>query len=94
MSILNCYFVVNYAMSLTRQSKLCNNCAYFLTTNFKLETNPTKHLGKCMYFRKNMIDGVLDYHYAIDIRNNATLCGSEGRFFESHTFTTEYVFSE
>lgn len=64
---------------------VCINCIHFIEhkTNYPYDGIPNDKLyGRCSKFgTTNLITGEIEYDFALDVRNNQTKCGVDGKFF-------------
>jgi hypothetical protein len=70
-----------------RLPKLCIDCKYFIGDNIRWPDESPDHtnFGKCKLFGKtDLVTGDIKYEYARLAREDDTMCGKRGKFFEKH----------
>jgi predicted nucleic acid-binding Zn finger protein len=76
-------------------NKFCRNCKHFIPLRFKNDFIISQNFGKCDKFI-TIINKELDYECVEKVRNTDTMCGSEGKYFNSsikidyHKLTDQY----
>ena len=70
----------------------CKNCKHFIQSNIK---DPSFHFGKCaIEGKKNIISGEIVNEYAINVRNDNTSCGIDGKNYKlSHLSQYHHAFT-
>ena len=59
----------------------CKNCIYYKPNNFNNDFTST--FNKCEKFgEKNIITDIITYNFADLCRNDESMCGNEGKYFE------------
>jgi hypothetical protein len=62
--------------------KLCKNCKHFIPLRFKADFIINPNYGKCSKFL-TFINKEIDYEYVEKVRKTETMCGTEGKYYNS-----------